>query len=153
MPGLRPGECGRRIAGRDACPTQEGGLPPQQGVSAVPFVGRNSALLRSRLRRKLRPLHSFLLSPSNPLRWASMGAPVGAPHKRPTKGAHRVWAALRVHFRPAPQERTQGLTRPNAAVTWREGQQGRCFRPRRNRHYRHGEAPQAAFRCFCAPPL
>jgi len=29
------------------------------------FVERNSALLRFRLRRKLRPLHSFLLSPQN----------------------------------------------------------------------------------------
>ena len=39
MLGQRPGECGRRIAGRDACPTQKGGLPPQQGVSALPLPG------------------------------------------------------------------------------------------------------------------
>ena len=36
MPGQRPGECGRRIAGRDACPTQKGRHPPHRGVSAVP---------------------------------------------------------------------------------------------------------------------
>ena len=34
--GQRPGECGRRIAGRDACPTQKGGLLPQRGFSALP---------------------------------------------------------------------------------------------------------------------
>ena len=36
MPGQHPGECGRRIAGRDACPTQKGRHPPHRGVSAVP---------------------------------------------------------------------------------------------------------------------
>ena len=36
VPGQRPGECGRRIAGRDACPTQKGGLPPQRGVLRCP---------------------------------------------------------------------------------------------------------------------
>ena len=39
MPGQCPGECGRRIARRDACPTQKGGHPPQRGVSAVPSPG------------------------------------------------------------------------------------------------------------------
>ena len=36
MPGHSPGECGRRIAGCDACPTQKGGLLPQRGFSALP---------------------------------------------------------------------------------------------------------------------
>ena len=39
------------------------------------FVRRNSALFRSRLRRELHPLHSFFLSPCDPLRWASIGFP------------------------------------------------------------------------------
>ena len=39
MPGQRPGECGRRIAGRDACPTQMGGHSPQRSVSALPLPG------------------------------------------------------------------------------------------------------------------
>ena len=38
-PGQRPGECERRIAGRDACPTQKGRHPPQRGVSALPLPG------------------------------------------------------------------------------------------------------------------
>ena len=38
-PGQRPGECGRRIAGRDACPTQMGGHSPQRSVSALPLPG------------------------------------------------------------------------------------------------------------------
>ena len=37
VPGQGPGECGRRIAGHYACPTQEGGHPPQRGASAVPW--------------------------------------------------------------------------------------------------------------------
>ena len=37
--GQRPGECGRRIAGRDACPTQMGGHSPQRSVSALPLPG------------------------------------------------------------------------------------------------------------------
>ena len=41
---------------------------------------------------------------------------------------------------------------PTWAVTWRKGQQGRCFWHRQNRHYRHGGVPQAASRCSCAPP-
>ena len=42
MPGQVLGECGRRIAGRDACPTQMGGYPPQRGVSAMPWTWRTS---------------------------------------------------------------------------------------------------------------
>ena len=44
--GQRPGECGRRIAGRDACPTQKGGLPPQRGVSASPSLTVPTTLFR-----------------------------------------------------------------------------------------------------------
>ncbi len=44
MPGQRPGECGRRIAGRDACPTQKGRHPPQRGVSALPSPGAPATL-------------------------------------------------------------------------------------------------------------
>ena len=113
-PGQRPGECGRRIAGRDACPTSKGGHP-------------------------------------------SIGPPLpcpklGAPHKRPTKGAHRARTVLRVIPRLAPQKRTRSRTRANTAVIWPQGQQGRCFRPRRYRHYRHGGARSAAFRCSGALP-
>ena len=38
MPGERPGKCGWRIAGCDACPAQKGGLPLQRGVSALPSL-------------------------------------------------------------------------------------------------------------------
>ena len=60
MPGHRPGECGRRIAGRDACPTQEGGHPPQWGVSALPLSGcvpryKNALAWLSALRADVRP--------------------------------------------------------------------------------------------------
>ena len=47
MPGHSPGECGRRIAGRDACPTQKGGLPPQRGVSALPSLTAPTTLFRA----------------------------------------------------------------------------------------------------------
>ena len=37
MPGQCPGECGRRIAGCDACPTQKGRHPPKRGTPALPL--------------------------------------------------------------------------------------------------------------------
>ena len=36
-----------RIAGRDACPTQEGGHSPQPGVSALPSPGASIALFHA----------------------------------------------------------------------------------------------------------
>ena len=42
MPGQRPGECGRRIAGRDACPRQKkfrsAASPPAARTSPAPFL-------------------------------------------------------------------------------------------------------------------
>ena len=46
MPGQRPGECGRRIAGRDACPTQKGRHPPHRDVSASPSLTVPTTLFR-----------------------------------------------------------------------------------------------------------
>ena len=46
VPEQRPGECGRRIAGRDACPAQKGGLPPQRGVFVLPLLTAPTILFR-----------------------------------------------------------------------------------------------------------
>ncbi len=60
------------------------------------IVGRNSALRRPRLRRGLRPLPSFLLSPPQPRRWVAAGTP------------ERRSAALRRRPRRTPAARSQG---------------------------------------------
>ena len=77
MPGQCPGECGRRIAGRDACPTQKGRHPPKRGTPALPLP---ACLLhfsvcivpvRTAGRRGL-SLSRFCPSPFNPPFWAAL---------------------------------------------------------------------------------
>ena len=79
---------GHRQAHGPAGPAALAGLHLKADRQLLHLVGRNSALLRPRLRRGLRPLHSFLLSPRKPLRWVSAGTPsrlqlqAGRPGKR-----------------------------------------------------------------------
>ena len=94
MPEERPGECGRRIAGRDACPTQKGGLPPQRGVSALPsltapttFFAYN-VFVRTAGRRGLSLSRTKIERPALPLPWAFYRSKIG--YRRGKKCAGRL---------------------------------------------------------------
>ena len=94
--GQRPGECGRRIAGRDACPTQMGGHSPQRSVSALPLprctLGTFPCTSRlSALRADVGPVYpAFALRPSiHPSGPPLPGALVG--YLAPKSGSTRSW--------------------------------------------------------------
>ena len=89
MPGQGPGECGRRIAGRDACPTQKGGHPPQRGVSAVPWTRRAPCTV-AKLSALRKAVIKFLLLFPSPSEIGPPGCP-GLVRPPPAGGDGAVW--------------------------------------------------------------